>query len=497
MNFMNSKIIFKILCLITIVLFSFSCNKQLDVNQDPNNPTYVQGTPAVIFPAAVLATTGKVGGDLALVGGIWSQYFTQSALANQYKDIETYNMPNNDGYVNASYDVLFTNGLKNYQAVISQAQSSKDWVYNLMGTVMFAYTAEVLADLYDQIPFSQALQGTGNLNPKFDKGSDIYAALIDSLKNALSKDFNASTNSVPSSSTDLVFSGDVSKWKAFANTLLLKMYLRMVNANPTAAQTGITALYSNSASFLTVDASVTNFTNSPGLDNPLYEQNIRQLNTATNLRASNTFVSWLEANSDTRITSFFGTATPTVLNQGDLTAAVSPNGGTATVFVQTPTDPVEFISLPESYFLQAEADLRYFGGNNAQSLYNKGVLAAFSQLGLDGSSYVATGGVYAYPTSGTAAQKLQAIITQKWASCVYGCHGIEAFFEKNRTGYPITSTVYSNSSSYVPGQLVISYTTILGANQVPKRFVFPYDETSRNTNSPALVAQTTAVWWGL
>lgn len=497
MNFMNSKIVFKIFCLVAIILFSVSCQRQLDVNQDPNNPTYAQGTPAVIFPAAVLATTGKVGGDLALVGGIWSQYFTQSALANQYKDIETYNMPNNDGYVNASYDVLFANGLKNYQAVISQAQASNDWVYNLMGTVMFAYTAEVLADLYDQMPFSQALQGTGNLNPKFDKGSDIYTALIDSLNSALGKDFSASTNSVPSSSTDLVFSGDISKWKAFANTLLLKMYLRMVNADPSAAQTNVTNLVNSGVSFLTVDASVTNFTNSPGLDNPLYEQNIRQLNTATNLRASNTFVSWLQANNDSRITPFYGTASPTVLNQGDLTAAVSPGGGTATVFAESPTDPVEFISLPESYFLQAEADLRYFGGSNTQSLYNKGVLAAFSQLGLDGSGYIATGGVYAYPTTGTTAQKLQAIITQKWASCAYGCHGIEAFFEKNRTGYPVTSSVYSNSSNYVPGQLVVSYTSILGGGLVPKRFVYPYDETSRNTNSPKPAAETTAVWWGL
>ena len=77
-----------------------------------------------------------------------------------------------------------------------------------------------------------------------------------------------------------------------------------------------------------------------------------------------------------------------------------------------------------------------------------------------------------------------------------GCHGIEAFFEKNRTGYPATSPVYSDDPNYIPGQLVIVKNSVLAAGQVPKRFVFPYTETTINNNSPALVPITTPVWWG-
>ena len=163
---------------------------------------------------------------------------------------------------------------------------------------------------------------------------------------------------------------------------------------------------------------------------------------------------------------------------------------------EKPTDPVEFISLAESYFMQAEADLRYFGGNKAQMLYNQGVLTAFGYYGLDGSSYVAPGGAYAFPVLGTMDQKIQAIITQKWASCAYGCHGIESFFEKNRTGYPLTSPVYSTSPTYIPGQLVFSMNSVLAAGQLPARFVFPYDERSKNPNTPAEVPIYTSVWWG-
>jgi len=478
-----------------LMVISSGCKKQLDINQNPNFPTLEQGNPSLVFPVAVLATTGKVGGDLEIIGGMWSQYFTQASLASQYALIDSYNMPSTSIYINQSYDILFSSGLKNYQYVIDQSQASGDWIYYLMATVMKAYTTEVLVDLYDKIPYTDALKGAGDLNPKFDEGDSIYQNLLSNIDTALNKDFTSSTNSVPGNQ-DLVFKGNLNNWIEFANTLKLKMYLRMVNANPSEAEAGITAMYNNGATFLDQDAAVTNFTNAPGLDNPFFEQNQRQLNTTTNIKASTTFVSWLEANHDSRIDYYFGSTTPNSINQGDYTNN-NPTYQTAPIFAQSPTDPVEFISLPESYFLQAEADLRYLGGLNTQSLYNQGVLAAFAQLGLDGSSFIAPGGAYAFPVSGTMDQKLEAIIVQKWASCAYGCHGIEAFFEKNRTGYPVSSPVYSTDPSYIPGQLVIAKNSVLPAGMVPKRFVFPYDETSRNTNSPAPVPSTTKVWWGL
>src|ERR1035438_10116244 len=192
-----------------------SCRKQLNINQNPNFPTLSQGSPSLVFPAALLSTTGQVGGNLAIVGGMWSQYFTQASLAQQYVDIESYNLPSTDGVVNGSYDNLFTNGLKNYQYVIDQANANKDWNFYLMGTVMKAYTTEVLVDLYDQIPSSQALQGASNLAPKFDSGYVIYSSLLASIDSALGKDFTASTNTVPGSQ-DLVFGGNIANWQAFA-----------------------------------------------------------------------------------------------------------------------------------------------------------------------------------------------------------------------------------------------------------------------------------------
>jgi hypothetical protein len=488
-------------CFLATSLLGSGCKKYLNINQNPNFPTLTQGTPSLVFPVAVLATTAKVGGDLEILGGFWSEHITQAALSQQYTEADSYNIQNTDVFSQSPWAILFTDALKNYQYVIDQADTLKDWNFYLLGTVMKAYTTEVLVDLYDQIPYSQAVLGANQLNPPFEGGESIYQSLLSEIDNALSKDFKASTVTAPGTQ-DLIYGGNMTSWKIFANTLKLKMYLRMINKDPARANAGITALLSSGAPFISSasgGASVTNFTDAPGLDNPLYEQNIRQLNTQVNLRASNTFVSWLHANSDPRINDFFGPNPVTGINQGDF-RNISPAYTSASVFVETPKDPVDFISVAESYFLQAEADFRYNGGANAQSLYEQGVTAAFAALGEDASSFIAPGGAYAWGAEtegGVTLTPIQQIIRQKWASCAHGCHGIESYFERNRTGFPLQSPVYSNDPAYVPGQIVVSATSVLPPGQLPKRVVFPYDETSRNTKSPAPVPETTPVWWSL
>jgi Starch-binding associating with outer membrane len=490
-------------CSLTLIVGG-ACKKQLNINQNPNFPTLSDGTPAQVFPVAVLATIASTGGNLAIVGGMWSQFFTQATLSQQYTDVDSYNLPNADGFVQDPWGQIFVDGLKNYQYVIDQAASQQDWNSYLMGTVMKAYAAEVLVDIYGSMPFTQALQGAAQLNPKFDSASAIYDSLITEIDTALGKDFTANTNT-NMGSQDLVFGGTMANWIAFANTLKLKMYLRMVNVNPGAAQAGVTALLGSGATFLgtsTGDASVTNFTNAPGLDNPLYEQNIRQLNTPVNIRASVTMVSWLNENSDPRINYYYtpSSGNPVIgIDQGNF-RAVNPTYSLAAVFTETPTDPVELISMAESYFLQAEADIRYNGGANAQALYNQGVTAAFNYTGNSAASFIAPGGAYAWGAemeNGSALSPLAQVIRQKWAASVYGCHGIESYFDFNRTGLPLQSPVYSTDPSYVPGQLVVVANSVLPAGQMPKRLIYPYNEVSRNTNAPATVPETTPVWWGL
>jgi hypothetical protein len=98
--------------LLSLLLLATACKKALDINQDPNNPSLDQGNPRLVFPAAVMATAGMEGGDIAILGGIWGEYVTQSALANQYKNIDAYDVKSTD--LNAQYSGLFTWGFKKF-----------------------------------------------------------------------------------------------------------------------------------------------------------------------------------------------------------------------------------------------------------------------------------------------------------------------------------------------------------------------------------------------
>jgi hypothetical protein len=85
------KKIFQKGLIILILLQASACGDEfLDVNVDPNNPQDAQLE--LVFPAAVTSTASVVGGSYAILGGIWSQYYTQNNGSNQYKDIDNFNI---------------------------------------------------------------------------------------------------------------------------------------------------------------------------------------------------------------------------------------------------------------------------------------------------------------------------------------------------------------------------------------------------------------------
>ena len=212
-----------------MIVAGTSCKKNLDINRDPSNPSLDQLTPKLVFPTAVASSVGRIGGHLAIVGGIWAQYYTQSVVSNQYKDLDSYNLTKGFGSTNSGVDwvELYSGALNDLNFVITKSAAQKDWNFHLMGTVIKAYTLQVLVDLYDQVPYTEAFQGANNLQPKFDDGYTVYKGLLAELDSALAKDFQASTNT-PAGPSDLIFPEDeadwsIDPWIQFANTLKLKM----------------------------------------------------------------------------------------------------------------------------------------------------------------------------------------------------------------------------------------------------------------------------------
>jgi hypothetical protein len=346
------------------VLALTSCKKVLDVNVDPDNPNANQGTPQLVFPAGVASSAGRIGGDLAILGGIWSQFYTQNTTSSQYRNQDAFNLSKTDygaTTLSSPWAELYSGALNDLQFVINKSKDQKNWNYYLMGTVVKAFTLQMLADIYDQVPYKEAFQGANNLTPRFDDGYEVYKGLLAELDTALAKDFNASTNT-PAGTTDFIFpaaatSWTIQPWIRFANTLKLKMYLRMVYAKPAEAQAGITAMYTNGAQFLNTDAKMDIFENAPDKSNPFYEFNFRKLNTDANLKASITFLSWLQTNNDPRLNDYFQFKTGAPgqyqgINQGDY-LNTDPVFNTASKPNVQATDPVDFFLKGQKQFKKA------------------------------------------------------------------------------------------------------------------------------------------------
>jgi len=483
-----------------LVLFFglYGCSKDwLDVNQDPNNPA--NASAELAFPAGVLSVGATGGGYYNLIGGFWSQYWAQSNSANQYKYIDQYQITSSD--FNGQWREMYSNGLSDLNYVIAESEAKENWTFYLMGTVMQAYGFAMMVDFYNDIPYTEAFLGDAespNFDPKFDAGYDVYKDLIARIDVALAKEATELTEAQANS--DFLFGGDYDQWVRFANTLKLRMYLRMTYSHPAEAEAGVRSL--EGAEFLASDAALKMFVNSENQDNPLYASDRRKLNVGTNLRVSTTLYRYFEQNADPRLASILQDPTKNKpMPQGGYNIPTTQLDAPAVcVFKLAATDPVYFISDVESYLLQSEAVMRGWLTGDAKALYDMGVTAEFTRKGLDGSALIADGGVYAYPSTGTAEEKLEAIIMAKWAAFA-GSQGHEAFFEQCRTGYPAVSAVPawdkdngSYNDAYVGGKIVYSIEgTTSGA--FPMRLIYPQDEINLNANCPAQTAITDKVWW--
>jgi len=476
----------KIATLITALFLLVSCDETFDINRDPDSLPPGQAF-STILPAGIAGIAGAQGSYYALIGGFWSQFWTQNNTSNQYKDVDQYSIGTNDYQVGwtAMYDAL-----NDIRVVKAKALAESNWNYYLIATVLEVQASQVMTDLYDDIPYTEA-NNVNILQPKFNTGKETYDLMIADLKLALSKDQSASVGAKPSVD-DFIFNGNMENWTKYGNTLLLKLHLRLTQVNPTLAESGIKALINSGAGFLDVDAAMTQFEDAADRSNPLFETDRRQLNTTGNLRASKTMFSYLTDNSDPRKGFYYGTGVPN--NQGDFENTLT---GLALVTLKA-TTPVYFISKEESYFLQAEALVRYYGGAGAKEKYDLAVAANFSKhftattAAPDPTPFLASGGKYEFPAAGTAAQ-IEAIITQKWIASFPG-NGYESFIEQNRTGYPRESALPQSNENYVSGQLAISVENVTGG-KLPRRVVLPNTVKSRNPNAPALKAITAPVWW--
>ncbi|MDR3328732.1 MAG: SusD/RagB family nutrient-binding outer membrane lipoprotein [Prevotellaceae bacterium] len=486
-----------------------SCEETLDINKDPRYPA--EAATPMLFASGVTWSSSRLGRDGQLVGEIWSQHYTQNNAANQYKDIDSYNLANNNTYPTNIWASMYYGALPDFKIATAQAEANGEWNYWLAAKVMTAFDFHLLVSFFEKIPFTEALKGEEALAPKYDEGKVVDAGIVALLDEAIAKKDEAAAIA-SMGSNDFVFGGDIGSWVKFAKTLKLKIYLRDFDANKSA----IDALLAEGDLLTTKDAAMRGFIDATNSSNPLYEADRRALNTSANLRASATLVAFLTAHSDPRVAAFF----EPVSKNADSTDA-APNTyrgldqGAADAFsqamFQTPahsrarlaaTDPVYFMSGSDSYFLQAEAYVRLVNTAKAKESYDAGVTAAFARWGYEAqaATFTGTGGAYELPT-GTD-DMLKAILTQKWVSTTR-CNSWDAFFDICRTGIPALGAETVNdkdsprnaNTGYVAGTLTPSIYSVLPVGDFPRRFLFTKSSSDYNPNAPEVLPIAQKMWW--
>jgi hypothetical protein len=442
------------------------CKKNyLDLEVNPNTPSIT--TPALTLAAALNASTGIIVNDYQQYG-VWDGYWTTSGNYVPNQGINQYQFTNSsfqqdwiDWYAN----------LTNYNVLEGVSTKSGAAEYEAIAKIMKAYGFSHLVDNYNDVPYSQAFQGTSVLLPVYDKGPAIYTDLFKQLDAAIAllKPIAENSTVAPAVTGDIMFNGAANPaqaWIMFANTLKLRMAIRV------SAVSGFTAstIMATTAAAADVPGSDTNFLgeNIEGDVNPGYsdvggKQNPFYANYgldptgnlaggATYYRAGAYCVNTLIRFNDPRAPYYYtlvptssSDATPRV--HGNVFGDVSSTNLTSTYtssqgpgLSQSAAQNSVLLSGYESLFLQAEAVQKGYltaGGTTPQALYEAAITTSFLDLGLtaaQASAYYSQTPAIAN-VNWSASTPENAIITQKWLS-LNSYFNFEAWNEYRRTGIP-------------------------------------------------------------
>jgi len=468
-----------------------SCKKQLlDINTDPNNPTTASASPDLVLSNALNVSAGiydnsTAGNSNFVWSGLWLGHIGYSGNYAIATENISYNLTNS--FAAATWDNIYDN-IEDYDFVEKKGAASGNTFYQAIGMLMKAYNFETLVDLYNNVPYSQALKGTGNSNPAYDDAKTVYEDIGKKMDTAIAI-FKTSA-AASTISGDIMFGGNDSLWVLFANTVKLDYLLRQSEKNGAEASAQAAQL---SGGFITKDATINpGYINSSGKTNPFWGSNVAINGTyqQTLYRAGGYGIKNYQDNLDPRLAAFYspnGAGDYAGNYFGDQGAVNSATSGIGPGVLQAYNQPAVLMLAAQSYFLQAEAALRGWITGDPKTLYQSGVEASFAYLGLtqaDAQAY------YTQPTNKQTNwdattnfdEQLALIIRQKWASEAW-INELVPYDDYRRL--------------HLPADIPLS-TSPFSTGIFPQRLMYPQREI--NVNGANVAAQGnitpgTKVWW--
>ncbi len=340
----------------------------------------------------------------------------------------------------------YTAYIENLAAIIRLTADDPDMRnQNAMARIWKVWVYHRMTDAYGDIPYTEVATSFDDivLYPKYDTQESIYADMLKELKEAASA-LSTSSEQKSFGAADVLFAGDADSWKRFANSLRLRLALRVRYADDTMAQQNVGDVFSSS---LIANNDQNAVITSEGPDaadlsntNPLYQEVVNgNPGAGSSISAGLALVENLLNNDDPRLTIYLEPNNDLEYIGGaiNLTAeekALYPQSAKWSQYFRNATYDFNVMQASEVNFLKAEAVLAGMATGDANELYQNGITLAMEQYGVDQADITAFLSSTAGVLSGTDEEKLEMIITQKYLALIGDSY--EVFAEHRRTGYP-------------------------------------------------------------
>ena len=411
-----------------------------------------------------------------LAADCWSGYFGQN---NNWGGPNNLNYFLKDGWVASSYTESYSTVVPLWQDLKGKTETQFPEVFALAQILKISAWHKA-TDMFGPIPYKEA--GKGLITVPYDSQEEVYKAMFKELSDAIEvlTKYADNGNSKLLPNADAVYAGDVHKWVVYANSLMLRLAMRVYYADAALSKKYALQAVNHSYGVMKTKDDEAKMERGASLE---FKNNLDVLiNQYNECRMGSSMLAYLGGYQDPRLPKYFNTSTVsqavTVGTYGKYSGVptghdVSSNGAfrDSSRPAITSTTPTYWMRASEVYFLLAEAALHGFAvGGTAESLYEKGIEMSFEENGIASSEvadYMSSGlkpSAYSFHLtnpgvnvdvpavteattawSGTDEEKLEKIMIQKWIA-LYP-NGQEAWTEYRRTGYPKLHSVVTNYSN--------------------------------------------------
>lgn len=440
---------------------------------------------------------------------LYAQYYAETVAGNYTQYFGGY------GYAAAGFSEMsgawseiYLYVLPNTVAIKEKAEESGAKHYGAVAEILEAINITLAADMWDNIPYSEATDGTSNPYPNFDTQEEVYTSAITLLDNAIAALNENDDSNITIGSEDLIYGGDMSKWLKAAYTIKARLQLHLLAKG----------VYSPSDVLSTIENGFTSVDDDFQMDfpseqlNPWYANNVLTRNTGNYYRAPNDqIVSLLNGTIypfesglveiDPRLPIMFenegaeGDPWRGFMNGGE---GESSDGEDANTFFKdggyytNATAPLILITYAEAMFIKAEAAFLANGGNEtsvgsssvAYEAYMEGIAASMEKLGADGTDYMTDTAV----DVGESNLMLHHIMKEKYIANYFN---VETYNDFRR--YDFSDNVFMGLELRLEGEDEDSEYT----GQWYRRAIYPDSE--QNSNEDVVNANwqepTVDVWW--